>query len=132
METVSKSRRNFITTLIMLLGGSGLLWRYLTPGLGQPRQVLISVAKEEIPPEGALVYRETRVALFRGEQGFYALNLVCTHLGCTVNVTAEQITCPCHGSRFDTHGQVLQGPADRPLQRLKVEERQGMVEVYAA
>jgi Rieske Fe-S protein len=61
--------------------------------------------------------------------GPYALSLVCTHLGCTVTVSSREMACPCHGSRFDRQGRVLNGPADRPLKRLPVEERYGMIEV---
>ncbi len=48
----------------------------------------------------------------RDDSGFYALSLVCTHLGCTVTVTEDDLACPCHGSRFDRQGKVLKGPAD--------------------
>jgi Rieske Fe-S protein len=59
----------------------------------------------------------------------YALNLVCTHLGCTLNVTPTMLVCPCHGSNFDRQGRVLKGPADRQLQRYRVEDRGDFFEV---
>jgi len=96
--------------------------KFLSPKLRR-RETLLRVAKTELPMQGALVYREARVALIRDEQRVYALSLVCTHLGCTVNVGSGEIVCPCHGSVFDREGRVLKGPAGRPLQRLIVEER---------
>lgn len=131
MENVPQSRRSFITTLALLLGSAGLLWRYLTPRTVKRRKVAVRVARSEIPPRGALVYREARVALLRDAETVYALDLVCTHLGCTVTVTSDGLSCPCHGSRFDRQGQVLQGPADRPLRRLELVESDGIVEVLA-
>jgi hypothetical protein len=40
-----------------------------------------------------------------------------SHVGCIVNwnPTEKSWDCPCHGSRFDIHGQVLNGPAIRSL-----------------
>jgi Rieske Fe-S protein len=59
--------------------------------------------------------------LLHTENGFAALSLVCTHLGCTVEQKDENFTCPCHGSRFDVDGKVSRGPADKPLRSLRVE-----------
>ena len=129
MENIPQSRRSFITKVVLLLGSVGLLWRYLIPRLPARRMVLVSVLKSDIPPQGALVYRDQRLALLRDAGGFYALSLVCTHLGCTVTVNPGRLSCPCHGSEFDRQGRVLKGPADRSLARLKVEERDGKIEV---
>lgn len=45
----------------------------------------------------------------------------CTHLGCRLDrVIDGAVVCPCHGSRFDDQGRVLNGPAVRPLRPLQV------------
>lgn len=58
------------------------------------------------------------VAVTQGADGKWtALSAVCTHKGCTVGwaADAKQYVCPCHRARFDAQGQVLRGPARRPL-----------------
>ena len=129
MENLPQSRRQFITTLALLLASGGLLFRYLTPRSNKKRQVLVSCASADVPQSGALVFQDERLALLRDHSGLYALSLVCTHLGCTVTVSAHGLACPCHGSLFDRQGRVLKGPADRALRRLKVAEHEGLIEV---
>ncbi|MFF8101381.1 FAD-dependent oxidoreductase [Streptomyces sp. NPDC016640] len=77
---------------------------------------------EALPPgEGAVVRAEGgRLAVYRDEDGtLHAVSARCTHLGCLVDFNAAERAweCPCHGSRFDTDGKVVQGPATRPLER---------------
>ena len=47
----------------------------------------------------------------------YAINAVCTHLGCVVpwNRAANKFMCPCHGSQYDETGKVIRGPAPLSL-----------------
>jgi len=60
------------------------------------------------------------VAAFRDDAGnLHTVSATCTHLGCRVSFnTAERSwDCPCHGSRFDVDGHVIQGPAVEDLAR---------------
>lgn len=52
-----------------------------------------------------------------GTSTYVALSRICTHANCTINVNASNFTCPCHGSRFNSNGQVTQGPATTALER---------------
>lgn len=69
---------------------------------------------------------------YEGKNLIYALQTVCTHLGCTPNwLDGEQkFKCPCHGSGFYITGINFEGPAPRPLERvgLRIAE-DGMLEV---
>ncbi|UJA11136.1 iron-sulfur binding oxidoreductase [Streptomyces collinus] len=78
------------------------------------------------PGEGAVVRAGgERLAVHRDEEGvLHAVSARCTHLGCLVafNRAERAWECPCHGSRFDVDGGVLQGPAVHPLERHDLEE----------
>jgi cytochrome b6-f complex iron-sulfur subunit len=58
-----------------------------------------------------------RFFISRTENGMLALWQKCTHLGCAVPWVEEEglFHCPCHGSLFDEVGEVVGGPAPRPL-----------------
>jgi glycine/D-amino acid oxidase-like deaminating enzyme/nitrite reductase/ring-hydroxylating ferredoxin subunit len=79
------------------------------------------VASElEIPNgSGAIVRKGLRkYAVYRADDGaITARNAQCTHLGCIVhwNSTEREWDCPCHGSRFDSSGHVVNGPASVDL-----------------
>ncbi|WP_405620529.1 FAD-dependent oxidoreductase [Streptomyces sp. NBC_00076] len=80
---------------------------------------------ESLPPgEGAVVRTDGgRLAVYRDEGGhLHALSARCTHLGCLVafNAAERAWECPCHGSRFDTDGKVVEGPAVRPLEQREI------------
>ncbi len=63
-----------------------------------------------------------RLYLSRTEDGLLALRQKCTHLGCAAqwNEATQTFQCRCHGSEFDRVGEVLAGPAPRPLDVLPI------------
>lgn len=74
-------------------------------------------------PDGTVRFNKEQKAYVVGSPGgVYALSAVCTHLGCITRFLSDQsvIACPCHGSRFDLEGNVVEGPAPRPLPWLDV------------
>jgi Rieske Fe-S protein len=65
-----------------------------------------------------------KVAAYRDETGqLHELSAVCPHLGCIVSWNGVDKTwdCPCHGSRFDCLGKVVQGPANSDLTKVQEE-----------
>ena len=113
-------------------------------------------------PDGALAFPsnyavgsttviiDKRVVINRDPDGFYAISLICTHLGCTpryfTDVTSDLIAagtqiskdpdtgqqatkanpilpgfkCPCHGSRYFRDADNFFGPAPRPMDRVHI------------
>ncbi len=70
-----------------------------------------------------------RFYISRSSEGIIALWQKCTHLGCAVPWDEEknQFHCPCHGSLFNANGEVLSGPAPRPLDFFPVDIQSGEV-----
>jgi len=68
---------------------------------------------------GAIISRGlSKVAAYRDHDGeLHEFSAVCRHLGCIVkwNSLEKSWDCPCHGSRYDALGTVLQGPANSDL-----------------
>jgi glycine/D-amino acid oxidase-like deaminating enzyme/nitrite reductase/ring-hydroxylating ferredoxin subunit len=77
-------------------------------------------AAEDVPPgEARIVGAVAKKGVFRDDDGtLHAVSLRCTHLGCLLRYNAAERSwdCPCHGSRFDVDGSVLEGPATSPLE----------------
>jgi Rieske Fe-S protein len=77
-------------------------------------------AAELTPGSGRILQTdEGKLAVYRDDAGeLRALSPICTHLGCVVEFNEAERTwdCPCHGSRFDTDGTVIRGPARKPLE----------------
>ncbi|SFP04730.1 Glycine/D-amino acid oxidase [Amycolatopsis arida] len=77
---------------------------------------------QDVGPGEARVVRDGlgKVGYYRDAGGeLHAVSLRCTHLGCYLRFNSAERSwdCPCHGSRFDVDGNVLEGPATAPLDR---------------
>lgn len=91
---------------------------YLTPGEVD--------SEADIAPGCGAIMRSglNKIAVYRDEHGaVYKLSAVCPHLGCLVrwNNASHSWDCPCHGSRFEATGKLLNGPANKDLSTLKEE-----------
>jgi glycine/D-amino acid oxidase-like deaminating enzyme/nitrite reductase/ring-hydroxylating ferredoxin subunit len=87
--------------------------------VGDRATALISPEERPAPGTGVVVRRGTSlVAMSCDTNGrTHMVDAVCTHLGCIVSFNEGEQTwdCPCHGSRYSADGQVLDGPARKPL-----------------
>src|SRR3954470_5287545 len=90
---------------------------YVTPGSAKS----VSDLK---PGQGAVLrHGLKKIATYRDPNGnLHAFSAVCPHLGCVVRWDACEQTwdCPCHGSRFDALGRVVNGPAISDLEATEV------------
>lgn len=129
------TRRDFLVLLgwgwlSAALGGFGLsLLRFLFPNiLYEPNPSFKAGKPGEYPRENGIDtvslrwQTEQRVWVVTRETGIYAFEAKCTHLGCTPRweASSARFKCPCHGSNFDIEGDVVAGPAPKPLYRLSV------------
>lgn len=74
------------------------------------------------PGEGGVIERHgEQMAAYVDEGGdLHLMSARCTHLGCVVawNPSESTFDCPCHGSMFSPSGEVLKGPAAKPLREV--------------
>ncbi|MGH9907832.1 MAG: FAD-dependent oxidoreductase [Pyrinomonadaceae bacterium] len=86
----------------------------------------VSTENEIKPGSGAVLSRGlSKIAVYKDESGVvHERSAVCRHLGCIVNWNSFEKSwdCPCHGSRYDAYGRVIQGPANSDLPELDAQE----------
>lgn len=75
------------------------------------------------PDEGGFVSVDgKKVGGYRDKDGaVHLVKTTCTHMGCGLdwNDGERSWDCPCHGSRFSYEGEVLEGPAVKPLKKME-------------
>ncbi|WP_404469361.1 FAD-dependent oxidoreductase [Sutcliffiella horikoshii] len=73
--------------------------------------------------EGGIIQLDAKkVGAYKDKEGTcHLLKPICTHMGCDVvwNDAERSWDCPCHASRFSYKGDVLEGPATKPLKRVE-------------
>jgi cytochrome b6-f complex iron-sulfur subunit len=118
------TRRDFLNEITMgALGIAGLgsvvvTYQYFSPNvLFEPAATFRAGNPDLYPVHSVTFLQDQQVYIVRMPEGFYAVSAVCTHLGCVTQwkPDADQIACPCHGSKFKADGTKVAGPAPRPL-----------------
>jgi cytochrome b6-f complex iron-sulfur subunit len=137
MEEKRFDRRRFLTLVAQgSLGAAavvaiGQVIRFLSFEPPDSTSMVIPVGQPKNYPRNSLLYAaEARVYIGHDAQGLYALDAVCTHLGCLVERKEEGgFVCPCHDSHFDAQGRVETGPATQPLRYLHLwlDEEEGQL-----
>lgn len=117
-------RRDFLNEIaaaalgIAAVGGVVVTSRYLSPNvLFEPPTSFRIGTPDNFAANSVTYIADQQVYIVSAAVGFSAVSAVCTHLGCITQWKPEldRIACPCHGSKFDKNGMVMNGPAPRPL-----------------
>jgi len=131
-KTGNVNRRNFLqitwgALLAGMIGQAGFgLFSFLKPKIeaGAFGSKVVAGQVGEFQPGTVSHVQEGRFYIYRLEDGgFLALWQRCTHLGCTIPwvETSHLFNCPCHSSLFTPSGEIVSGPAPRPMDLFPIE-----------
>jgi len=109
--TPVRSAKNFIVE------NTDVVVQYLKD---MPWNVDAELLSEIQPGEGKIIVQDhEKLAVYKDDKNWklHIVSAVCTHMQCVVNWNQSEKTwdCPCHGSRFDINGKVIEGPALKAL-----------------
>jgi cytochrome b6-f complex iron-sulfur subunit len=125
---VKEGRRSFLNLMLggALVAGFGVIvntvLRFLWPtqemiGGGEANaSTTLPLADVSMGEAKTIRHQGKPYVVVRTGSGIYAINAICTHLGCVLywDPQAKQLACPCHAAFFDLSGNVISGPAPRP------------------
>jgi Rieske Fe-S protein len=69
---------------------------------------------------GIIEYKGHKTGVYKDNNGeIYCVSTRCTHLGCQLEWNPDELSwdCPCHGSRFDYKGNLIDNPAMKGINR---------------
>jgi Rieske Fe-S protein len=101
----------------------GAMVHFVTGRLARPE--ISEVEKLPNSQGSIIIFDGRRLAVYRDDEGaVHMMSPVCTHMRCIVgwNNEAKTWDCPCHGSRYNPMGHVIQGPAKRNLAHETLDE----------
>lgn len=139
-EDAYVQRRQFTKFLVLtslgMATGNAWIWMrslFAAPHPEYPEAVVASAP--EVPIGGVKLFNyptpaDPAILVRKADGVVVAYSQKCTHLSCAVYYSAERnrLECPCHEGYFAIDsGRVLQGPPPRPLPRIRVEEREGVI-----
>lgn len=123
------SRRAFLglaafgTAILSAVGVIAGSLRLVKPNVYYEETKKFKIGKPENFPVGTFKkLDEKNMFIFSDDDGIYAISAVCTHLGCIVYQTEWGFQCPCHGSKYDSVGRIIGGPAPRPLEWYEIRQ----------
>ena len=146
---VHMSRRSFLLWMGWIAAGVATLFggiqtlKFMFPNATgeEPLGFKVDADPAAITVGNPLQITQKRVTIVRDDDGYYAVYLICTHLGCTPNYVSDVVNgtgvdaniakargkrmsseqapngwaCPCHGSRYFIDSTNFYGPAPRPM-----------------
>ncbi|OVE76415.1 hypothetical protein BVX98_06090 [bacterium F11] len=127
LKSPTLTRRSFLfwgwsSFLAFLAASMGGVLRFFLPNVLYEPSQKFRAGKVTDYPLGVTIDAANRVWIVRTENQLYSMWARCTHLGCTPNwfPAESRFRCPCHGSNYNLDGDVIAGPAPKPLWRVQV------------
>jgi cytochrome b6-f complex iron-sulfur subunit len=119
------TRRYFLRQIF-----SGIGFFLISPArllFSAPEEKWINAGRAENIPEDTPVI-VNKIILTRSGNKITAMSAICTHRGCTLKSSNDGVfRCPCHGARFDAQGDVVRGPATKPLAKYPAKVENGEI-----
>ena len=119
-------RKHFIKRASIILAsfagaivGVSYLRQFFPRLAGEKRRIALGDPRL-FPVDTYSFLEEHNLFVYRDHEGIKAVSAVCTHLGCILEKSTDGFECPCHGSCYNNHGEVLSGPAPRDLNWYRV------------
>lgn len=119
MKYHGKTEKTFLKQLslavaVLILGY--ILWAITNYFFFRPDTDLITLENFSFYKEGQIQHKKKeRLFIIRDSLGLYAVSDACTHRGCMVLLKDKMFECPCHSAAYTLDGQVINGPAEKPL-----------------
>jgi len=98
-------------------------YEYLSPNVLYEPSTIVNAGKvASFAVNSVTMDVNSGIYMVHADEGYFALSMVCTHLGCLTawNQDLGIIACPCHGSKFKRTGEKIEGPAPKPLPWLRI------------